>query len=139
MHAEEPRYSVNRGTPGRAGGAPGEAVARVQAEIQREKAEALGRAGGRLEDALRALRILRDEVAALETGRASPADPVAAGEAAERRRADYAALRQQARLYQHYLIVQREALGFRKHADVDRLYPLPGPLGPAGAGPRGTR
>lgn len=55
-------------------GAAGEALARVRAEIEKEKAEALGRAGARLEVALRALRLIRDEVEALEAGRATPAD-----------------------------------------------------------------
>ncbi len=107
----------------------GEGLTKVQAEIEKEKAEALGRAGERLDGAIRALRLIRDEVEALESGRATPADPVGAGEAVGRRRAEYAALRQQARQYRHYLIVQREAVGFRKHGDVDRLYPVPGPLG----------
>ena len=116
-------------------GSAGEGLARVQAEIEKEKSEALGRAGERLEGAIRALRLLGQEVGALEAGHATPADPVEPGEAVERRRAEYAALRRQARLYHHYLIVQREALGFRKHGDVDRLYPVPGPL----AGPPGGR
>lgn len=106
----------------------GEGLARVQAEIEKEKAEALGRAGGRLEGAIRALRLIREEVEALEAGRATPADPMEPAEAVGRRRAEHAALRRQARLYHHYLIVQREALGFRKHGEVDRLYPVPGPL-----------
>ena len=44
---------------------PGEGLERVQAEIQREKAEALGRAGERLQGAIRALRLIRAEVEAL--------------------------------------------------------------------------
>ncbi|HYB74397.1 MAG TPA: hypothetical protein VED18_13570 [Candidatus Sulfotelmatobacter sp.] len=118
-----------------AGASAGEGLARVQAEIEKEKAEALGRAGGRLEGAIRALRLIQTEIEALEAGRATPADPVRPAEAAARRRAEYAALRRQARVYHHYLIVQREALGFRKHGDVERLYPVPGPL----AGSQGDR
>lgn len=119
-------------------GSAAEGLARVQAEIEKEKAEALGRAGGRLEGAIRALRLIRDEVEALESGRATPADPVGPGEAAGRRRAEYAALRRQARQYHHFLIVQREAVGFRRHGDVDRLYPVPGPLGRPEAERRGA-
>lgn len=119
-------------------GTAGEGLARVQAEIEREKAEALGRVGGHLEAALRALRLVRDEVEALESGRATPADPLGPGEAVGRRRAEYAALREQARQYQHFLIVQREAMGFCRHADVHRLFPVPGPLGRPGAERRGT-
>ena len=112
----------------------GEGLARIRAEIEREKAEALGRAGARLAEAIKALRLLRDEVEALEAGRATPADLPDAGEAATRRRAEYAALLREAQRQHHYLIVQREALGFRKHGDVDRLYPVPGPLRASRAG-----
>lgn len=119
-------------------GTAGKGLARVQAEIEREKAEALGRVGGRLETAIRALRLVRDEVEALESGRATPADSLGPGEAVRRRRAEYAALREQARQSQHFLIVQREAMGFRKHADVHRLLPVPGPLGGPHAGGRET-
>jgi len=107
---------------------PGEALRQVEAEIRREKAEALGRAGARLAEAIRALCLMRDEVDALESGRARPADRAEPGEVAVRRRAEYAALRQAAQRYRHYLIIQREAMGFRKHGDVDRLYPIPDPL-----------
>jgi len=114
-------------------GAAGEALARVRAEVEKEKAEALGRAGARLEEALRMLRLIRHEVEALETGRATPADALDPREAAVRRRAEYDAVRRTAQRYHHYLIVQREALGFRKHGDVDRHYPVPGPLKTRGA------
>ena len=116
----------------------GDGLARVQAEIEKEKAEALGRAGGRLEGAIRALHLIREEVEALASGRASPVDPVGSAEAIGRRRMEYAALQRQARQYRHYLIVQREACGFRKHADVDRLYRVPGPLGRPEDAPRET-
>ncbi len=118
--------------------AAGEGLARVQAEIAKEKAEALGRAGARIAETLRALHLLRDEVAALEAGRASPADLLDSGQAAAQRRAEYAALCQTAQRYYQYLIIQREAMGFRKHGDVERLYPLPGPLPAPQARPRET-
>lgn len=106
----------------------GEGLAAVQAEIAKEKAEALGRAGASIAETLRALHLLREEVAAFEAGWASPVDLPDAAMAAAQRRAEYAALRQTAQRYYHYLIIQREAMGFRKHGDVERLYPLPGPL-----------
>ena len=107
---------------------PGEALGRVESEIRKEKAEALGRVGERLAQAIRALCLMRDEVHALESGRAGPADGADPAKAAVWRRAEYGALRQAAQRYRHYLIIQREALGFRKHGDVDRLYPIPDPL-----------
>ncbi len=113
-----------------------EGLARVQAEIAREKAEALGRAGARIAETIRALHLLRDEVAALETGRESPAGVPDPMRSARQRRAEYEALRRTAERYSQYLIIQREAMGFRKHGDVERLYPLPGPL-PAARGEPG--
>ena len=108
---------------------PGEAFSRVQSEIEKEKAEALGRAGARLAQAIRTLRLIRDEVEALEGERATPADPEEGSlRAIARRRAEYGRLYRTAQEYLHFLVIQREALGFRRHVDVDRQYPMPEPL-----------
>ena len=109
----------------------GEALARVQDEINREKANSLARAGGRLQEAICALRLIRHEIEALETARARPADAsLDAPEAALRRRAEYSVVRRAALQLRHNLIVQREAMGFRNQRDLDRCYPVPGPLSP---------
>jgi hypothetical protein len=126
---------VNReAVPGRVGG-PGvralpaaEGLARVRAEIEREKAGALAWAGERLHAALAALALLRAEVEAIESGRATPAGGLQPAEAARRRRVEYAAVRRTALQYHYHLIVQREAIGFRNQREVDRHYPTPGPL-----------
>ncbi|HWP35774.1 MAG TPA: hypothetical protein VNM66_09270 [Thermodesulfobacteriota bacterium] len=88
----------------------------VELEILREKAASLGRVGERLEASLARLAELGRRFAAAreETERAW---------LAERYREEWA---RAARL-RYYLIVQREAIGFRRHADVDRVYPLPPP------------
>ncbi|MFQ5846594.1 MAG: hypothetical protein ACE5IQ_02855 [Candidatus Methylomirabilales bacterium] len=104
---------------------------KLQAEIQREKAEALGRAGERLEEALRKLAELKDAIGSLgqELKDASPERRsltqgvgVLAGE--------YNALREKAATYYRYLIIQREAVGIFDHREVERLYRIPDPLRP---------
>jgi hypothetical protein len=92
----------------------GEALERVQREILGEKAAALGRAGERLEQALAEER----QLAAALAGTRDPAD-------AERLARDHAGACGRARQARLALIVQREALGLRHHADVDRQFPEP--------------
>jgi hypothetical protein len=109
----------------------------IESEIRKEKAEALGKAGERLERALQELDTLRQDFFHLITVRASgPSREGREGISAEveRRLAEYAMLREQARQFRHALIIQREAVGLWRHEDVDRQYPMPGPLtlpGPA--------
>ncbi len=93
-----------------------EGLGRIEAELRAEKAAALGRIAGALEGILVELRRRREEFDRL------PRD--------ERSRAAgaYDALRERARLYRWYLVVQREALGLFRHEDVDRHYPSPAPL-----------
>lgn len=88
----------------------------VDREIAAEKAAALGRAGERLQAAL-------DEVAAL-------AARLAAADGAARRRllGDYRRARDRAAAARLALIVQREAIGLRRHAVVDEQFPEPPPL-----------
>jgi hypothetical protein len=90
-----------------------ESLARTENELRAEKAAALARIAGTLEGLLAELQRRRDALPGL------PAD--------ERPRAAdaYHALREQARLYRWYLVVQRESLGLFGHDDVDRHYPLP--------------
>lgn len=92
-----------------------DALQAIEAEIRREKAEALGRAGERLEDALNAL----------ESARASFAEI----EAREQLAARLAVCRDLAHLAYQYLIIQREAVGVRSHLDVERSYRVSERLG----------
>jgi hypothetical protein len=91
-----------------------EAHRRIVEEIAGEKAAALGRAGERLEQAL------------AET-REAAAQLLAARNAAERdRRADeYATARRRALDARLALLIQREALGLRRHVTVDQQFPEP--------------
>jgi hypothetical protein len=99
---------------GDSAGRRAETQRRIEDEIRREKAAALGRAGERLEEALREAA----EIGALLD---------AAGDAAERARLldTYDAARRRALAARHALVIQREAIGLRNHRDVDRLFPEP--------------
>ena len=94
----------------------GESLRRTEAEIVAEKASTLGRAGERLEQALRDARAA---LARLEAGGASGAraERLAEYEQARARVAD-------ARLI---LIIQREAVGLRNHRVADQQFPEPPP------------
>ena len=92
---------------------PGEAQARIATEILGEKAAALGRAGERLEAALREAADLATHVR------------VAAGAERTALVAAYRAARAQAIRLRTYLLIQREAMGLRRHAVVDAQYPEP--------------
>jgi hypothetical protein len=87
---------------------------RIKAEILREKAAALGRAGERLEAALEAVAAIARRL----DGRA---------DAAERTRllGEYEAARARALQARLALLIQREALGVRQHRAVDEQFPEP--------------
>ncbi len=95
----------------------GEAVRRTEQEIAAEKAAALGRAGERVEhalaDARRAAQRLLEARGAAETGQ---------------RAEDYKAARARALDARLGLLIQREALGLRRHGPVDQQFPEPPPL-----------
>jgi uncharacterized protein (DUF3084 family) len=107
----------------------------VESEIRKEKAEVLGRVGERLEQALQELEAFRQQLLGLVLAtRQTVRDreerfPVEI----DKKLAEYARLREQAKALRHSLIIQREAVGLSRHEDVDRQYPLPGPLSPPSA------
>lgn len=92
---------------------PSEAVARLEAEIVQEMAQALGRTGDRLNYAL-----LRLELAARAIDEADE------GARAERIRA-FNALRVEALDARRNLLIHREAIGIRRNKLLDELYPIP--------------
>ena len=93
----------------------------IQAEldIMKEKAEALGRVGGRLDESLRRIKILEQRIQMLEREgqRGRVAVNTLIGE--------FNQVRQRALRYLHYLIIQREAMGFRRHTHVTAMYQIP--------------
>lgn len=112
----------------------------IEKEIEKEKAAALGRTGAKLRGYLLRLNEIRkmwaEEKEALRglEARVLRRHPAPRWALLEREgclcrlRAlsqAYQRTLQKATTYRYYLIVQREAIGFRSHWDVDRLYPLP--------------
>ncbi|MFH0824802.1 MAG: hypothetical protein V2B18_18775 [Pseudomonadota bacterium] len=91
-------------------------------EIVKEMAESLGSTGLRLDEAIEKIGVLAAELDEMRKG----PDP-------DRRRAEsiegiileHNRLVDEARHHLHWLLIQREACGFRKHRDVDRFYPIP--------------
>jgi hypothetical protein len=94
-----------------------EAFGRIEREIAGEKAAALGRAGERLADALDETR----QVAARLAVAGSPAER-------ERLAAEYRRARERAAAARLALVVQREAIGLRRHAVVEQQFPEPPPI-----------
>lgn len=89
---------------------------RIDDEIAREKAAALGRAGERLEAALVALDALARALEAVSDD--------GQGQAL---RTAYDTARARARTARLHLEIQREALGLRSHRVVDQQFPEPPP------------
>jgi hypothetical protein len=85
----------------------------LESELDKERAGALGRTGQQLELSLSKCQALLDRLRA-SAGR-------------ERRQlvGDYREARAEAEQWRWYLCIQREAMGLRRHDDVERLYPTP--------------
>lgn len=94
-------------------GRRGEGLRRIEREIASEKAAALGRAGERLEQVLNEAR-----EAAVRLLAANDDD-------CARRAQEYTAIRARALEARLALLIQREALGLRRHATVDQQFPEP--------------
>jgi hypothetical protein len=90
---------------------------RIQREIQAEKAAALARIAGTLEDL----------IAEMERTRRA-AGGAADLETRARLCARHGELRERAVRYRWYLEVQREAVGITRHEALDEMYPIPGLL-----------
>ena len=102
----------------------------TETEIRREKAEALGRTGERLEHILEELARLQGDMLSRAAVLGSSFGATGGQDSSDLRAKvkKYAGLREQARQLRYYLVIQREAVGLRRHEDVDRQYPLPPPL-----------
>jgi len=96
-------------------------------DLVKEMAEALGSTGLRLDDIIEKLQAVRAELDDLfdrrAAARAGQRGPVAA-EINERIRR-FNNLVDQAEDTRRWLLIQREAIGFRIHREVDRHYPIP--------------
>ena len=100
----------------------------VEFEILREKAEALGRTGQRLEEALDALEEAREAMEGVELRlrhcNASPEEVASLQEAHMNLTVRLRALHERARQAYHFLIIHREAIGLRNHLEVGRCYKI---------------
>jgi hypothetical protein len=95
-------------------GRRGEGLRRIEREIASEKAAALGRAGERLEQVLNEAREAAARLLAANDD-----------DCTRRRAQEYAAIRARALEARLALLIQREALGLRRHATVDQQFPEP--------------
>lgn len=89
----------------------------MNAELNREKASGLGRTGRRLEEAIAACQALAKRLS-------SETRPAARREVLD----EYRAHRERALQLRWELEVQREAMGLRRHTDLEHFFPIPGPL-----------
>jgi len=97
---------------------------KTQEEILKERAEILGRAGEALAAALSEMeRIDRVIAESIRVAGASPGVEALAEINGEIRR--YNRAREYAQLRYYYLIVTREAMGFRRHKAVEDVYRIP--------------
>ncbi len=95
-------------------GRRGEGLQRIEKEIAGEKAAALGRAGEHLEHALAEARGAGSRLLDARDDRER-----------ERLTEAYVAARRRALEARLALLIQREALGLRRHATVDQQFPEP--------------
>jgi hypothetical protein len=103
-----------------------QAQEQLEKEIVREMAVALGRTEDKLNVALLRLELARKDL-----------DTAADADTGERvaRTARFNTLRGEALRARHELLIHREAVGMRRNAILESVYPIPGPL-PAPAEPR---
>ena len=87
--------------------------AALEAELNKERASGLGRTARQLEELLASCSTLRAEL------------EHAKGDHRRVLLEEYDAVRRRAEEVRWYLMVQREAIGARRHDDVDALYPRP--------------
>jgi len=95
-----------------------EAPLKAELDIMQEKAEALGQAGRKVDESLQRLRILEKRIGMLvdEGNNAVEINALI-------RKFDQ--VRETALQRLHHLIIHREAIGFRSHVHVKKMYSIP--------------
>jgi len=90
----------------------------AELDVMQEKAETLGRAGSNVDESLRSLRALEERIGVLEKkGNSTPE--------VNARITEFNQVREEALLHLHHLTIHREAIGFRRHANVKTMYSIP--------------
>ena len=125
MHRDE----VDARLAGRIGAGRGERLSRLDREIRRCQAEALGRVGEALDRLLDRLRAADRRLDRL--GEEAAASPDGARDLRQRIEARNR-LRDEMLRVRHHLIIQREALGLARQDPVEQCYPVPGRRIPPG-------
>lgn len=105
---------------------------KTQEDILRERAEILFTAGQRLSDALHRMKVIEKAIEAAHSRLLDDTRNGVAFDATRRHREvndeidRYNKAREYANLRYYYLIVTREAMGFRRHTWVEEIYRIPG-------------
>ena len=95
---------------------------KTELEIVQERAEVLGRTGEALHRALQELKTIEERI---NLAMASECSSEEARQAVNREIKRFNKAREHAKLRYYYLIVTREAMGFRKHKMVEEIYQIP--------------
>jgi hypothetical protein len=98
------------------------AVEKTEAELLKERAEVLGRAGEALSRALMLLRAIEESIQAKLSSGIRDDDALRELNAEI---ANFNQARENAKTRYYYLIVTREAMGFRRHPFVEEFYRIP--------------
>jgi hypothetical protein len=99
-----------------------DAIEKTENEILQERAEVLGRAGEALSCALQNLKKIEDCINAIISSDLSPEE---AWRQLNKEIKKFNRAREYAKLRYYYLIVTREAMGFRRHHTVEEAYKIP--------------
>lgn len=95
-----------------------EVPTKAELDIMQEKAEALGQAGRKVDESLQLLRVLEERIGVLVQERANTLE-------INTLIREFNQVRETALQRLHHPIIHREAIGFRRHANVKRMYSIP--------------
>ncbi len=95
---------------------------KTELEIIQERAEVLGRTGEALHRAIQEMKAIEERI---DLALASACPDEASWRAINREIKKFNKAREHAKLRYYYLIVTREAMGFRRHKSVEETYRIP--------------
>jgi hypothetical protein len=95
-----------------------EAPLKAELDIMQEKAEALGQAGRKVDESLQRLKVLEERIGMLVDEGKNPSEVNALIK-------EFNQARETALQRLHHLIIHREAIGFRRHTHVKKMYSIP--------------
>jgi len=95
---------------------------KTELEIIQERAEVLGRTGEALHRALHELKVIEERI---DSVMAAAGPDEESWRKINREIKQFNRARENAKLRYYYLIVTREAMGFRRHKSVEEVYQIP--------------